>query len=383
MVAKVNDSTTPLEQTPETPSPLDTSLSNSSFSSPRFPPIDTNFLSDLFSGLSIMSADQPTTIVELDTTSKPARYDGTRDGFKCLAWLKGVKRYFAMKNIPEGRQTMHAVNLLNHTSLLWWESLNHDDDCPYTTFTTEFKKAYMPNGFLQQVRGLLLGAKLTSDLAEYLTRLRLYMNILLAEDPSGRVFLEATAIVVFLQGCPDDLHQMLQADQVANPTITFVDMCAKAEGFDAIYAFGPKGATKGVFARFMHNTRSSSHSTSTATPTHDPMAMEIDNIGTNPSTRALMSSMQSLALAVNAMSSRFNTPQAAQQQQQGRIAPLTPEERIYIQANNGCFKCRRLNAGHFARDCGRNQNNPRQNHSVNNVATASTTTDQSGNASSN
>ncbi|KAG0270876.1 hypothetical protein BGZ97_011402, partial [Linnemannia gamsii] len=40
-----------------------------------------------------------TTIVELDTTTKPSKYDGTRDGFKCLAWLKEVQRYFTMKGI--------------------------------------------------------------------------------------------------------------------------------------------------------------------------------------------------------------------------------------------------------------------------------------------
>ncbi|KAG0314118.1 hypothetical protein BGZ97_009611 [Linnemannia gamsii] len=67
---------------------------------------------------------------------------------------------------------------------------------------------------LEQVRGLLLNAKLTSNLPEYLTRIRLYMNILLAEDPNGRPFLEATAKVVFLQGCPDDLQQLLRTDQL-------------------------------------------------------------------------------------------------------------------------------------------------------------------------
>jgi hypothetical protein len=95
----------------------------------------------------------------------------------------------------------------------------------------------MPEGFLEQVRGLLLNAKLTTNLAEYITRLRLYMNVLLAEDPTGRTFLEATAKVVFLQGCPDDLQQLLRSDQVSNPHITFFEMCAKAEGFDNIYAF--------------------------------------------------------------------------------------------------------------------------------------------------
>ena len=59
----------------------------------------------------------------------------------------------------------------------------------------------MPDGFLKQVHGLLLSAKLTSNLAEYLTRLRLYMNVLLAEDSTGRQFLESTAkVVIAIEG---------------------------------------------------------------------------------------------------------------------------------------------------------------------------------------
>jgi hypothetical protein len=68
-----------------------------------------------------------------------------------------------------------------------------------------FKKAYMPDGFIEQVYDALINAKLTTNLAEYLIRLCLYMNILLVEDPTGRNFLEATAKVVFLQDCSDDL----------------------------------------------------------------------------------------------------------------------------------------------------------------------------------
>jgi hypothetical protein len=34
-----------------------------------------------------------------------------------------------------------------------------------------------------------------------------------------------------------------------------------------------------------------------------------------------------------------------------RLNKLTPEERAILRANNGCFKCRRPNAGHLAKDC--------------------------------
>ncbi|KAF9913907.1 hypothetical protein FBU30_002951, partial [Linnemannia zychae] len=149
-----------------------------------------------------------------------------------------------MKNIPDANRTIHAVNLLNHSCLLWWESLGHPDICDYSIFIAAFKKAYMPEGFIKQVRGQLLSAKLTSTLSKFLTRLRLYMNILLAEDPSGRSFLESTATTIFIRGCPEDLQLHLQSELVINPSIPFYDLYAKAEAFDALFSYGPKGATK-------------------------------------------------------------------------------------------------------------------------------------------
>ena len=395
MVAKILDSTDHPPDSPEhtldqfyppdtSSSSPDTTPSNSSIPSPCLPPVDTYYISDFLTHTHIMNDLPPATIIELDTTSKPAKYTGVRDGFKCLAWLKEVQRYFSMKSVPDRKRTIHAVNLLNQDSLLWWESLNIGDDCEYSTFVTQFKQAYMPEGFLEQVRGLLLVAKLTTNLAEYITRLRLYMNVLLAEDPTGRAFLEATVKVIFLQGCPDDLQQLLRSDQVSNPHITFFEMCAKAEGFDNIYGFGPRGATKGMFARAMNNMRSHTSTSNSApapapAPTYDPMAMEIDNIGVD-TTRALLTTVQTLTIAVNAM---INTQQ---QQQRPPLAPLTNEERKYLEDNKGCFKCRRTHAGHYSWECGRNRNtfrSPRP-QAVNNIANAGNfSADQSGNAPSN
>ena len=395
MVAKVLD---PTDQTPDPPDPPepsvqtpdpssspDTSPSSSSTTSPYLSPVDTSSITEFFSSMTITDTAPPAlrTFIEFDTSSKPTKYDGTRDGFKCLAWLKEVQRYLSMKDIPDNKWTINAVNLLNQSALLWWESLNLGDSTTYIEFVGQFKKAYMPDGFLGQVRGLLLNAKLTTNLAEYLTRLRLYMNILLAEDPSSREFLETTVKVVFLQGCPDDLQQLLRSDQVSNPNITFSDMCSKAEGFDSIYAFGPRGATKGMFARAMYTMRTHTPAPSSAPtqPTFDPMAMEIDNITIDPNTRALLASVQSLTVAVNAMTSQFNNrpPQQQQQQQQRpRLARLTDEEKAYLRANNGCYKCRRVNAGHMSWDC------TVPSRSVNNLAIESIpATYQSGNAPSN
>ncbi|KAG0248872.1 hypothetical protein BGZ95_007825 [Linnemannia exigua] len=157
-------------------------------------------------------------------------------------------------------------------------------------------------------------------------------------------------------------------------------MCSKAEGFDGIYAFGPRGATKGMFARAMNNMRSHTstpNSAPTQLPAFDPMAMEIDNINIDPTTRALMASVQSLTIAVNAMTSQFNNPQ----QQRPRLTQITKDEKEYLRNNNGCFKCRRINAGHMSWDCGKNLS---RSQAVNNIANVSNpATYQPGNAPSN
>ena len=128
-----------------------------------------------------------------------------------------------------------------------------------------------------------------------------------------------------------------------------------------------------MLARALHNTLG--HTPTTPTPaTFDPMAMEIDNISIDPSTRALLASVQSLTVAVNAMSNQFNSRPPQQQQQQPRLARLTDQEREHLRAHNGCFKCRRVNAGHLSYNC----------RSVNHIAAESIpVTQQSGNAPSN
>jgi hypothetical protein len=34
-----------------------------------------------------------------------------------------------------------------------------------------------------------------------------------------------------------------------------------------------------------------------------------------------------------------------------RLAPLTDAERDYLRANNGCFRCRKINANHLSQNC--------------------------------
>ena len=383
----------------DSPSPSDSYPSTPSILSLDPSPLDNLEITDLLASLSIMSDNfdtlatlatptATTTIVELDTTTKPGKYDGARDGFQCLTFLKEVNRYFTMKNITGNKRTIHAIGFLGRSSLLWWESLGHEDTCAYETFVSAFKKAYMPAGFFDQVRHLLLTAKFETTLAEYLTRLRLYMNLLLADNPSRREMLEENVITVFLQGCPLDLQIMLRSDRVSNPNITFEQMCAKAEEWDYIHSFGPQGAT----AHQLTSTLALSHSRGPVpppkpapTPAYDPMAMEIDNINlanVDPTTRLLFTTMNSFGVALNAMSqqlNKFGSNNYNNRQQQKNLGKLTPEERNFLRANDGCYRCRKPHAGHVAANCPNNRT--QAINSITNVNTFSA--GQPGNAPSN
>lgn len=365
----------------------DPSPSTTSAPSPCLSHSDSLDITNLFSSLSIMTDTPTTTIVELDSTTKPGKYDGARDGFQCLTFLKEVDRYFTMKNITGNKRTIHAIGFLGRSSLLWWESLGHADTCEYDTFVSAFKRAYMPAGFFDQVRHLLLTAKFETTLAEYLTRLRLYMNLLLADNPNRREMLEENVITVFLQGCPLDLQIMLRSDRVANPTITFEKMCEKAEEWDYIHAFGPQGATahrSTPTLALAHSRNPPSSPRPPATPSFDPMAMEIDNINlanVDPTTRLLFTTMNSFGVALNAMSQQLNKfgNNNFNNRQQKSLGKLTPEEKNLLRANDGCYRCRKYHAGHVAANCPNNRS-----QSINSISNESPfSAGQPGNAPSN
>ncbi|KAF9092399.1 hypothetical protein BGX27_001801, partial [Mortierella sp. AM989] len=140
---------------------------------------------------------------------KPPTYDGTRDGFVLLAWLSALHRFFKGAHVAEDQKTLHAVVFLVGTASLWWEGMGWSDETSYDKFEKALVDEFIPTGFLDHVRHLLVTIQFKTDLPDYVSLVRKYMNILCTGSmlEGARQELEKTARAAFLQGCPEDLRR--------------------------------------------------------------------------------------------------------------------------------------------------------------------------------
>ncbi|KAG0354144.1 hypothetical protein BGZ54_001826 [Gamsiella multidivaricata] len=267
----------------------------------------------------------------------PTAFNGVRDGFACEAWLTTVRRFFIGARISEDSRTVTAVAYLGPTGLLWWDGLQAPDTTPWFQFEELFRAEFRPAGFYDHVRTLLFGIKMSSTVADYVSRTRRYLAILCTNEthPEARIMLEDSAKSCFLAGAPLALRQMLMSLAInSRSPVSIHEMCQAAEQFDTIYNFSLPNRTP---TNANHATPTPAHAFLTAHTASlpDPMAMELDN---------LRLELNALRRQVNNNNGRHN------------LAPLNDTERARLRARGACYKCRQ--DGHMARDCrGSNMNN--------------------------
>ncbi|KAF9410774.1 hypothetical protein BGZ76_005441 [Entomortierella beljakovae] len=285
----------------------------------------------------------------------PPTFNGTCDGFIVLAWLGAFHRFFKGANIPDAQQTLHAVVFLTGPASLWWEAQGVPDEISYATFEKAFLEEFIPAGFVDHVRHLLVTVKFESTLSEYVTLVRKYMNILCtSEMPEGaHQELDKTARAAFLQGCPHDLKQMLLALEIGqNAPSNLHALLNAAEQFDKLYHFKPNGLPVSY--------NPSRHPPVLHSP-NNPMAMEIDSLRLQLNAVMVALNNQSqpqFRPRSNYPPTRPNQPRppayhppGQYQHPSNQIPPLSQEEREYLISTRGCFRCRQ--PGHFMRDCPR------------------------------
>lgn len=292
-----------------------------------------------------------TYVVASNSFPKPPVYQGERDGFLCEAWLTAMRRYFLGADIPDAKRTLTAVSYMAAAAALWWEGQALDDLCPWDEFAAAFRSEFCPAGFLDQVRSMLFTIKMTSTVSDYVARTRKYLALLGSGDmhEQARAMLEESAKSCFVNGAPLALKQQLLNFEINNPAYVSIHaMCNAAERFDGIFHYRPDQSPSAP-AHHAHNQNHQNHNPQPnllATPHHDPMAMDLDN----------------LVLAVNALARRFNSNNGNNGNNNSwspnygnRLPPLTQQERERLRAQGGCFKCRK--PGHIARECGKRFNN--------------------------
>lgn len=261
----------------------------------------------------------------------PERFSGSQDGFSCLAWLSSIKFYVEAINCPKSQWTRIAVSHLTSAAILWWQSSGIAASADFQDFEDGLRMMFLPENFFDTVRIRLYKAKLTSTVPALIQEMRMCMDIL-HPSPSEetRKELELAAKSILLSALPIGLQEMLQAFLIANPNPTWQQFAEATTRYAKIRRVS-SNTTQAI-----HNSLASAHATHTA---YDPMAMEIDNVG-HPMA-AMMTAINNLTLQMNNL----------QQQSRNRIGKLTHDEREVLKKNNGCFRCRVHEAGHFAANC--------------------------------
>ncbi|GJJ70619.1 hypothetical protein EMPS_02968 [Entomortierella parvispora] len=296
---------------------------------PNNPPATTTPVANLFSAATFRFP-------------QPEHYKGERDGFKCEIWLTAITRFFKGARIPDHERTLHAPIFLTDDATLWWEGNALSDEAPWDDFVKAFRAAFQPAGFIDQVRNMLFDIKMTSTVSDYVERTRKYMSFLCPHDmsPDSRLTLEQAATSCFLKGAPKDLRQVLLTYKLNNPKCTIQDLCSVAEQFDQIYEYKVRPPSSSSSAGLDY-TAASANAIKDAS-----MAMDIDNI----TVAALVKTINNLSIQVNNLS-RNNNRSRSGHHQDSSLKRLTPEDKQYLIKNNGCFRCRKINAGHYATSC--------------------------------
>ena len=288
---------------------------------------------------------------------KPPTYDGTRDGFVLLAWLSALHRFFKGAHVAEDQKTLHAVVFLVGTASLWWEGMGWSDETSYDKFEKALVDEFIPTGFLDHVRHLLVTIQFKTDLPDYVSLVRKYMNILCTGSmlEGARQELEKTARAAFLQGCPEDLRRMLLSLEIGQAELPNLQaLLSAAESFDRLYHFTPDDAASSSNSNKPTKASAALAASQVASQQNNPMAMEIDS---------LKLQLNAIMVALNHQSQPRSRPmpnyrpppqrppQYQQQNQQPgyRLQQLSQNDRNHLVTTGGCFRCRQ--PGHFARDC--------------------------------
>lgn len=257
---------------------------------------------------------------------RPQPFNGVRDGFSALTWLKTMERYFCATQLRSDLYTVMAVAYLGPRSAEWFNGSGISHDASFEDFKKAFKNAFIPDDFLRVVRHSLATLRMTSTVEDYTTESRRLLSVLTSEakDVSARYEIESMAHISFIEGCPKSLQQLLSA-MLVTQALTVEQLYQAAEKYDRIYHFQSDVAplSSATAAPTPRLTQPAVVATNLAAA--NPMAMEIDN----------------LRVELNYLKTQLY--------QRTNRSPLSRGEREDLTRRRGCFKCRQ--EGHFARDC--------------------------------
>ncbi|KAG0318464.1 hypothetical protein BGZ99_005682 [Dissophora globulifera] len=253
----------------------------------------------------------------------PDTFAGQRDGFSALTWLRAVRRFLIVSNVPEPLHTLVAISFLGPDATYWFASCGLKNDSPFNLFEKQFKSVFIPSDFGSQIRVRLASLRMSSTVNLYINETRQLLNALLADvdDISERKEIDSFACFSFIQGCPQSLNVLLRGLQIVK-SVDSNDLMHAARQYDDIYHFKPD--SKPSVGSFSDSTQSSD--VILELKSVDPTAKENNR----------------LRREINALRNGLRN--------KGNLAPLTAAERQRLKQRGACYRCRQ--DGHMARECG-------------------------------
>lgn len=299
----------------------------------------------------------------------PTPFNGKRDGFSIIGFLKRMNFFFDGAGIAEPRKITVTLAFAGDEVIAWWTLLNQPSTTQFDDFSKLLSSEFSPAKFKEHI--LALTMKMTMSLPlnipnvmAYITKAREY-HLLLQTYYNDNSVLNDTIRTAFLSGAPAQLRQMLEVAIInaGEDDIDLPKLFKAAEEFGRIF----HSSDSSLGAKALAVTGSSAGITNS-------MAMELDNIGTS-TMASLLQTINDLSIQVNNLSRNNNSNRPP------RLGKLTFAEKQELMANNGCFRCRKNNAGHIASNCP--SYSTTSGRSINHVSFANESGSQSGNASGN
>ncbi|GJJ74408.1 hypothetical protein EMPS_06766 [Entomortierella parvispora] len=203
----------------------------------------------------------------------PTPFNGKRDGFSVLGFLKRMTFFFDGAGIAESRKVGVTLAFAGDEVIGWWALLNKPSDTSFPDFSELLAAEFSPAKFKEHILALTMQMKMTlplniSNVMAYITKAREY-HLLLQSYYADNTVLNDTIRTAFLSGAPTQLRQMLEVAIVnaGNDTIDLPRLFKAAEEFGRIFHTGDPS----LVAKALAASGSSAGIT-------DPNAMEVDNI---------------------------------------------------------------------------------------------------------
>jgi hypothetical protein len=251
--------------------------------------------------------------------AKPPFFDGRDSSVSTVkAWIFSVREYVELSDIDENKQTRYAAGYLTDTAKTWYidtygnAAISPDLD----TFLNAFKKFYLKTSNENDAAERIETIKQEKlSVSEYATEFKMQLSEL--GDETDPRWIKRH----FLHGLRSKIH-IAMAPQIS--TVNDLDhlIAIAQDTHDALQQAGA----------YTYDAPTRSYATTNLNAT----------IGPNASTKISTSTRPQ-----RAATPRSYTPTASASSRKR----ITDEDRAYLRANNGCFWCREINAGHIASDC--------------------------------